>query len=107
MLEKKLMWCGTIAATFLVLCISLAADSSAQNKRARLEDHPDYAWVEKLFDEVYNEAIAQAVPNQRAVFEKEHARWLLEREKLRDDPETYIAYTEQEIRYFAGYYDEP
>jgi hypothetical protein len=39
--------------------------------------------------------------------EDEHARWLLERETLRNDPDTYIAYTEQEIRYFAGNYDEP
>jgi hypothetical protein len=33
--------------------------------------------------------------------------WLLERETLKDDPDTYLAYTEQEIRYFAGTYDEP
>jgi hypothetical protein len=26
--------------------------------------------------------------------EKEHARWLLERETLKDDPDTYLAYTE-------------
>ena len=96
-----------VAAAFLVLCVFLAAGASAQNKRGRLEDHPDYAWVEKRFDEVYHEAIAQADPHQRAVFEKEHARWLREREKLKEDPETYIAYTEQEIRYFAGNYDEP
>ena len=86
---------------------SAPADPSAQNKNARLEDHPDYARVEKSFDEAYHEAIAQANPHQRAIFENEHARWLLEREKLKEDPETYIAYTEQEIRYFAGYYDEP
>src|SRR5271166_1335728 len=107
MLEKQFMWCATFAATLLALWVSLAADPSAQNTRGRLKDHPDYAWVEKRFDEVYQEAIAQANPRQRAVFEKEPARWLLEREKLKEDPETYIAYTEQEIRYFAGYYDEP
>jgi hypothetical protein len=107
MFERQFMWCGTFAATFFALCVCLAADPSAQNKKARLEDHPDYARVEKRFDEVYHEAIAQANPDQRAVFEKEHARWLLDREKLKEDPETYIAYTEQEIRYFAGYYDEP
>jgi hypothetical protein len=91
----------------LALCVSLAADPSTQNSRARLEDHPDYARVEKRFDEVYHEAIAQANPHERAVFENEHAWWLLERETLENDPDTYIAYTEQEIRYFAGYYDEP
>jgi hypothetical protein len=78
-----------------------------QNKRARLEDHPDYFWVEKLFDDVYREAIARAEPHQRVIFEREHARWLLERKKLKSDPDMYIAYTEQEIRYFAGTYDEP
>ena len=46
------------AAAFLVLCVFLAAGASAQNKRGRLEDHPDYAWVEKRFDEVYHEASA-------------------------------------------------
>jgi hypothetical protein len=56
---------------------------------------------------VYQEAIAHANSHLRAGFEKEHRRRLLEREKLKNDPDLYIAYTEQEIRYFAGYYDEP
>jgi hypothetical protein len=31
----------------------------------------------------------------------------LNEKTLENDPDTYIAFTEQEIRYFAGYYDEP
>jgi hypothetical protein len=37
-----------LAVAFLVLCVCMAAGASAQNKRGRLEDHPDSAWVEKL-----------------------------------------------------------
>ena len=107
MSEKRFMRCGIFAATFLAICVSSAADPRAQHNRARVEDQPDYSWVEKRFNEVYQEAIAHANPHQRAVFEKEHERWFLERKKLKNDPETYIAYTEQEIRYFAGNYDEP
>ena len=99
--------CAIFAATFLAVCVSPAAEPSGQNNRARLVDHPDYLSVEKRFDEVYQEAIASANPQERAILEKEHARWFLERETLENDPDTYIAFTEQEIRYFAGYYDEP
>ena len=62
--------------------------SSAQNSRATLEDHPDYFWVEKLFNEVYQEVIASANPQERAILEKEHARWFLERETLENNPDT-------------------
>jgi hypothetical protein len=105
--EKRLTRCWIFGVTLLSICVSSAADPSAQKKRARLEEHPDYFWVEKLFGEVYEEAIAHAEPHQRAIFKREHARWFLERRKLKSDPDTYIAYTEQEIRYFAGTYDEP
>jgi hypothetical protein len=105
--EKRFVCCLIFAATLLAVFGSPVAESSAQNSRATLEDHPDYFWVEKLFNEVYQEAVASANPQERAILEKEHARWFLERETLENDPDTYIAFTEQEIRYFAGYYDEP
>jgi hypothetical protein len=105
--EKRLECCLIFVATFLAIFVSPAAESIAQNSRATLEDRPDYFWVEKRFNEVYLEAIASANPQERAILEKEHARWFLERETLENDPDTYIAFTEQEIRYFAGYYDEP
>jgi hypothetical protein len=107
MSERRLIWYWVFGVTFLSICVCPAADSDTQNKRTRLEDHPDYFWVEKLFVEVYREAIARAEPHQRTIFEREHARWFFERKKLKSDPDIYIAYTEQEIRYFAGTYDEP
>jgi hypothetical protein len=96
-----------ICATFLAIFVSSAAEPSAQDNGATLEDHPGYFWVEKRLSEVYQEAIGSANPQERAILEKEDARWFLERETLENDPDTYIAFTEQEIRYFAGYYDEP
>jgi hypothetical protein len=107
MSEKRFMWCVIFAATYLAICVSTAAEPNAQKNGPRLEDQPDYMSIEKRFDEVYQEAIASADSPQRAIWEKEHARWFLERETLKDDPDTYLAYTEQEIRYFAGTYDEP
>src|ERR1700742_3547199 len=106
-MSRKCLWCAMLAPTLLVGCASLAADPDTHDKRAILEDHPDYSWVGKHLDEVYQEAISHAIPDQRSVFTKEHVRWFLEREKLENDPDTYIAYSEQEIRDFAGNYDEP
>jgi hypothetical protein len=107
MFEKRLIWCAIFATTCLFSFVSPAADPGAKNNSSSLEDDPDYSWVEKRFDEAYREAIAQANPHQRAVFEKEHAKFLREREALRNDPDEWIAYTQQEIRYFAGNYNEP
>jgi hypothetical protein len=104
---KRFMWCVIFAATYLAICVSTAAEPSAQKNGPRLEDQPDDMSIENRFDEVYQQAIASANPQERVILEKEHARWLLERETLKDDPDTYLAYTEQEIRYFAGTYDEP
>jgi hypothetical protein len=102
MSENRFIWCAIFAVALLASCVSTVV-----GPRAKLEDHPDYARVEKRFDEVYHETIAQANPHQRAVFEKEHKRWFLDREKMKNDPDTYVAYAEQETRYFAGNYDEP
>jgi hypothetical protein len=107
MSEKRPIRCWILGVTFLSICASSAGESSARKEHVRLEEHPDYFWIEKRFDDVYGEAIARAEPHQRAIFKREHARWFLERMKLKSDPDTYIAYTEQEIRYFAGTYDEP
>jgi hypothetical protein len=106
-LEKRFMWCTIFAVTFLAIFVSRAAEPIAQNAGASLEEQPDYLRVEKRFAEVYQEAIASANPQQLAILEDERSRWFLERETLKNDPDIYIAYTEQEIRYFAGYYDEP
>jgi hypothetical protein len=107
MFEKRFVWCGLFAATLLASCVSPNAPPKAQKNRARLGDDGEYLRVEKRLDEAYKEAVATANPQERAILEKEHARWFLERETLKSDPDTCIAYTEQEIRYFAGNYDEP
>jgi hypothetical protein len=99
--------CAIFAGMFLVIFVSRAVEPSEQNNSASLESHPDYLSIEKRFDEVYQESITSANPQQRSILEDEHARWFLERETLKNDPEKYIAYTEQEIRYFAGSYDPP
>jgi hypothetical protein len=105
--EWRFIWCAIVAATFSAIFVSAAAEPSEQSKATRIEDYPDYLSLERRFDEVYQAALASADQQQRAILEDEHARWFLEREKLRNEPDTYIAYTQQEIRYFAGSYDEP
>jgi hypothetical protein len=105
--EWRFVWCAIFAGTFLVTCVSHAVEPSEQSNVTRLEDYSDYLSIEKRLDEAYQEAMASASEQQRAILEDEHARWFLEREKLRNDPDIYIAYTQQEIRYFAGSYDEP
>jgi hypothetical protein len=104
---RGFIWCAVFTATFLTICVSHAAEQSEQSNATRLEDFPDLLSLERRFDEVYRSALASANRQQRAVLQDEHARWSLEREKLRNDSDAYIAYTQQEIRYFAGTYDEP
>jgi hypothetical protein len=103
----RFLWCVVFAVTYLAVFASDAAEPSTQNKGAKLEEQPTNMAVENRFDEVYHQAIASANLQERVILEKEHARWLLERETLKNDPDTSLAYTEQEIRYFAGTYDEP
>jgi uncharacterized protein YecT (DUF1311 family) len=107
MFEKRFVWPVLFAATLLASCVSPVAMPRAQKNRARMEDNWDYLRVEKRLDEAYKEAVAGANAQERAILEKEHARWFVDRETRKNDPDTYIAYTEQEIRYFAGNYDEP
>jgi hypothetical protein len=107
MSEWRCNWCSIFAATFLTICVSQAAVQSGQSNATRLEDCPEYLSLERRFDEVYRSALASANQQQRPVLQDERARWSLEREKLRNGPDAYIAYTQQEIRYFAGSFDEP
>jgi uncharacterized protein len=100
-LEKRYLHFAIFAASVLwpLVAPAPAADSITQSQA-------DLSSIEKKFEQVYQEANTNADPQQRAVLEKEHARWLIERETLRNDPDIYLAYTQQEIRYFAGSYDE-
>jgi hypothetical protein len=107
MSQWRFIWCAIFMATFLTICVSQGAEQSEQSNTSRLEDRPEYLPLERRFDEVYQAALASANRQQQAILQDEHARWSLEREKLRNDPDAYIAYTQQEVRYFAGSYDEP
>jgi hypothetical protein len=104
MSQWRFIWCAIFMATFLTICVSQGAEQSEQSNTSRLEDWSEYLPLERRFDEVYQAALASANRQQQAILQDEHARWSLEREKLRNDPDAYIAYTQQEVRYFAGSY---
>ena len=91
----------------MAICVSHATERNEQSNPPKVEDCSLGDSIDKRLDQVYQGAIASANEQQRAIFESEHARWFLEREKLKNDPDVYLAYTQQEIRYFAGTYEEP
>ena len=105
--EWRFIWCAIFTGTFVAICVSHATERNEQSNPPKVEDYSLGDSIDKRLDQVYQGAIASANEQQRAIFESEHARWFLEREKLKNDPDVYLAYTQQEIRYFAGTYEEP
>jgi hypothetical protein len=100
--------CGILLAVgWLTSCSPPIVQTSPPTKYTSLEEHPDFQRVKKRLNEAYGEAIAHASGDQRVILERNFREFSVEREKLRSDPDAYIAATQQEIRYLAGNYDEP
>ena len=97
-----------LTASVFASCRSLPATTNKDwVGYARVEDHPDYDWVEKRLHGAYQEAASDLDKQRRAVLESEQSKWLSDREKERADPDAFIADTEQRIRNLAGNYDGP
>jgi hypothetical protein len=97
--QAKAIFGAIATAVFVSSCVSPSPGSS-------LERQSDFHRLERRFQQVYQEALAYADPHQRAILKREYARWYVEREKLKNDPDSYVACTQQETRFFAGSYDE-
>jgi hypothetical protein len=97
--QARVISSAIATAIFVSSCVSASPGYSPESQL-------DFYRLEKRFHQVYQEAIANADQHQQAILEKEYARWFVEREKLKNDPDSYIASTQQETRFFAGIYDE-